>query len=678
MRWQRLIIILCLWSTAALGVPCQLPSARFDSIRFGVFDDPLKALAEARQVLQNPVDLHQRMVCGLQLVLASYLADASVQPWKVAMEEAILQGREAYPVESALMESLLLNMAADHPADLLERIKRLDAAVKPMPLPVRAFFLYLLTELITDPVYKAGLETEVETLIANPASTPDFERVLLLEYQAYHIDRNRNPGRKIELRESFLPRLRKLKLGYWQAFIIYNLARTYEYLGTDKAYEAAARYYAEAEAPFQRLEKDTLYASILLGKSGVWHRQGRRAEAIRLVKQAETYFIAGQSRVWQGEVWKRLAVFYLDDKRYKEAQEACDKATALFSEDNETDRNQIDEIRARVEYGLGNYDKAVELLQKYSEDFQRIEVKQRQQYVQEQGARYGLTLEEERNTIRQLNQETAKKQALIDAEGRKARERGLLVRLFATLLSLVGAVWLVWILRRGLVLGQTIRNLNSHMENHVLERFLPPTLVREVAAGRLHLDERPNTRLVTILAADIVSFTNGTESLGSERIAVILNRFMVTMADVIFEHKGTIDKFIGDGVIAIFGAPVDMDAETQALQASRCAQAMIKALDGLNQELLAGHSWKLRLRIGMHQGVALVGSFGTRQRSDYGAIGDAVHIAARIQGVAGPNEILLTTSVKHHLDSTLCSRRGDLKIREQSAGHLHALAFSDG
>jgi class 3 adenylate cyclase len=245
------------------------------------------------------------------------------------------------------------------------------------------------------------------------------------------------------------------------------------------------------------------------------------------------------------------------------------------------------------------------------------------------------------------------------------------------LLSLVGAGWLVWIVRRGLLLGQTIRNLNSHMENHVLERFLPPTLVREVAAGRLHLDERPNTRLVTILAADIVSFTNGTESLGSERIAVILNRFMVAMADVMFEHKGTIDKFIGDGVIAIFGAPVDMDAETQALQASRCAQAMIRALDSLNQELLVGHSWKLRLRIGMHQGVALVGSFGTRQRSDYGAIGDAVHIAARIQAVAGPNEILLTTSVKHHLDSTLCSRRGDLKIREQSqAISMHSLSLS--
>jgi class 3 adenylate cyclase len=242
---------------------------------------------------------------------------------------------------------------------------------------------------------------------------------------------------------------------------------------------------------------------------------------------------------------------------------------------------------------------------------------------------------------------------------------------------MLGAVWLVWFIRRGFILGKAIHNLNEHIENHALERFLPPALVHEVAAGRLQLDERPNTRLVTILAADIVSFTQGTESLGSERIARILNQFMVTMSDVIFEHQGTIDKFIGDGVLAIFGAPLDMDAETQALQASRCAQAMIKALDGLNQELLPGFGWKLRLRIGMHQGVALVGSFGTRQRSDYGAIGDAVHIASRVQTVAGPNEVLLTTSVKQHLDSSLCFRRGDLKIREQSqAIAMHSLALT--
>jgi class 3 adenylate cyclase len=265
----------------------------------------------------------------------------------------------------------------------------------------------------------------------------------------------------------------------------------------------------------------------------------------------------------------------------------------------------------------------------------------------------------------------------MDAVNRKARERTLRVRFFASIVFMLGAVCLVWIIRRGFVLGSAIHSLNKHIENHALERFLPPVLVHEVAAGRLQLNERPSTRLVTLLAADIVSFTSGTESLGSERIAMILNRFMVAMGSVIFEHQGTIDKFIGDGVIAIFGAPVDMDAETQALQASRCAQAMIKVLDGLNQELLAGHGWKLRLRIGMHQGVALVGSFGTRQRSDYGAIGDAVHIASRIQTVAGPNEVLLTTSVKQHLDGSLCSRRGDLKIRMQSqAIAMHSLSLT--
>lgn len=387
---------------------------------------------------------------------------------------------------------------------------------------------------------------------------------------------------------------------------------------------------------------------------------------LQLAQKAGPYDAPSQNKTWQGEDWKKLAGFHLDAKRYSEALEACDKALALYPADYEADRNQLDELRAHALYGMGQYEKAVQYLEKFTKDFARIDVKQRQQYVKEQSVRYGLTLEEERNKIRALNQETAQKQALIDAESRRARERGLWVRFIASAVFMLGGVWLIWIIRRGLILGRTIHSLNEHIENHALERFLPPALVHEVAAGHLHLDERPNTRLVTILAADIVSFTSGTESLGSERIAIILNRFMVAMSDVIFEHEGTIDKFIGDGVIAIFGAPVDRDAETQALQASRCAQAMIMTLDELNRELLADHNWKLRLRVGMHQGVALVGSFGTRQRSDYGAIGDALHIAARIQTVARPNEVLLTTSVKYHLESRACSRRGDLKIREQS------------
>lgn len=681
MSWGWTIIASTfLLTQTAWAMPCQNPATRYEHLRAPVFDNPTKAMSDARLMLQSAarIDEHTQIVCGLQLSLGAFLSDSDIKEDKAQIQLA-MQFAKSSPMlpEYALLEALYLNMNADHTTDSVERLQALDRVTKSMPTPVRALMLYLTIELFQDPKVKASLEAEIDTLLSPGPSIGDFERVLLLELQAFHVDRNRNPGKKIELRENFLPLLRKLKLAYWEAFIVYNHARTYEYLETPSAIEAAGRYYAEAEELFQNLEKDNLYASILLGKASLWHRKGRKAEAIRLVQQAATFFEKSENRIWQGEVWKRLAIFYLEDKRFQDALDACSKALTLFGAEHETDRNQIDELSARAEYGLGHYEKAMDLMEKHVEDFKRIENKQRQRYVAEQGARYGLTLEEERNKIRQLNQETAKKQAALDSEGRKARERGMLVRLFAAVISMIGGVWVFWILRRGLVLGKTIRSLNSHMENHVLERFLPPTLVHEVAAGRLHLDERPNTRLVTILAADIVSFTNGTESLGSERIAVILNRFMVSMADVIFEYKGTIDKFIGDGVIAIFGAPVDMDAETQALQASRCAQAMIKALDSLNQELLAGHSWKLRLRIGMHQGVALVGSFGTRQRSDYGAIGDAVHIAARIQAVAGPNEILLTTSVKHHLDSTLCSRRGDLKIREQSqAISMHSLSLT--
>jgi class 3 adenylate cyclase len=585
--------------------------------------------------------------------------------------------KSPYSSEMLLLETLFLESAPDDLPDLQERIRKLEEDSRRSPSAVRVLLLYLITAAVHDPLLKASLEGEMEEKLASDRTLSTFDRVLLLEYQAFHLERNRNPQKKVELRESFLAPLRRLKLDYWEAFVLYNHARTLQHLGTGAAITSAARYYSEAASRFRSLTKDALYASILLGQAGIAHSQRKKGEAIRLAREAEPYFIQSQNRVWQGEVRKRLAIFYRDDRRYDEALAAAQKAKELFPESSASDRNQLEEIEAQIRFDKGQYEEAALLLESFTKNFSQLEEQQRQQYAKEQGARYGLTLEEERNKIRALNQQTAQKQALMDAENRRARERSLQVRLFASVVFMLGAVWLVWIIRRGFILGKAIHNLNEHIENHALERFLPPALVHEVAAGRLQLDERPNTRLVTILAADIVSFTQGTESLGSERIARILNQFMVTMSDVIFEHQGTIDKFIGDGVLAIFGAPLDMDAETQALQASRCAQAMIKALDALNQELLPGPGWKLRLRIGMHQGVALVGSFGTRQRSDYGAIGDAVHIASRVQTVAGPNEVLLTTSVKQHLDSSLCFRRGDLKIREQSqAIAMHSLSLT--
>ncbi|HET9237617.1 MAG TPA: adenylate/guanylate cyclase domain-containing protein [Oligoflexus sp.] len=673
MKTGLFLLLGLLFHTHAKAVPCHDPRAHLESIQTQVFQDPAKAMKEARAFFP-----FQKVRCGLQWALGLYLTESEAPPdapWMKAVEHADRKG--PYASEILLLETLHLEAAGASLPDLQERIRSLEEDSREAPPAVRVLFLYLITAAVHDPLLKASLEGEMEEKLASDPALSAFDRVLLLEYQAYHMERNRNPQKKLALRDSFLAALRSLKLDYWEAFILYNHARTFQRLGTLDGNSSAARYYADAASRFRSLTKDALYASILLGQAGIAHGQGRKAEAIRLAREAEPYFIQSRNRIWQGEVWKRLATFYVDDRRYGEALAAVQKAEALFSTSSESDRNQLEEIEARIRFGMGEYEEAVLLLESFTKNFSRLEEEQRQQYAKEQGARYGLTLEEERNKIRALNQETAQKQALMDTANRKARERSLQVRLFASTIFMLGAVWLVWIIRRGLILGKAIHSLNAHIENHALERFLPPAMVHEVAAGRLQLDERPNTRLVTILAADIVGFTQGTESLGSERIAKILNQFMVTMGNVIFEHQGTIDKFIGDGVLAIFGAPLDMDAETQALQASRCAQAMIKALDGLNQELLPGLGWKLRLRIGMHQGVALVGSFGTRQRSDYGAIGDAVHIASRIQTVAGPNEVLLTTSVKQHLDTSLCFRRGDLKIRQQSqAIAMHSLSLT--
>ena len=106
------------------------------------------------------------------------------------------------------------------------------------------------------------------------------------------------------------------------------------------------------------------------------------------------------------------------------------------------------------------------------------------------------------------------------------------------------------------------------------------------------------------------------------------------MNKVIFEFDGTIDKFIGDAVMVLFGAPQDMSPEQQVERATRCALAMNDALDRLAMRWTDERAMALKMRIGIHHGPAVVGNFGSSQRSDYTAIGPTVNFAARIESAA--------------------------------------------
>lgn len=200
-----------------------------------------------------------------------------------------------------------------------------------------------------------------------------------------------------------------------------------------------------------------------------------------------------------------------------------------------------------------------------------------------------------------------------------------------------------------------VAELNRYLTESVLKRFLPETMVKKAATGELALDLSPEPRLITILFSDIVGFTKMSNQLQSQGIAVVLNEYLSEMTRVIFANGGTVDKFVGDAVMALYGAPEELPPEKQVQQAVKSAREMLQSLDKLNQRWreqgIVGENGvePVRFRCGIHIGTAVVGMFGSQERSDYTAIGPAVNMAARLQEVAHPNSILVSTEVASYL-----------------------------
>ena len=195
-----------------------------------------------------------------------------------------------------------------------------------------------------------------------------------------------------------------------------------------------------------------------------------------------------------------------------------------------------------------------------------------------------------------------------------------------------------------------VAQLNEYLTESVLQRFLPPSLVQKAKEGTLQLDLRPEPRLVTILFSDIVGFTQLSNTLRSRRVAELLNEYLETMTHAIFHHGGTVDKFMGDAVLALFGAPEEMSPNEQVRRAIAAARQMYQDLEGLNQRWAKQGIGPVKFRCGIHQGTAVVGMFGSVERSDYTAIGPSVNIAARIQEAATAETILVSAAVADYLD----------------------------
>ncbi|MEQ8837733.1 MAG: adenylate/guanylate cyclase domain-containing protein [Lacipirellulaceae bacterium] len=147
---------------------------------------------------------------------------------------------------------------------------------------------------------------------------------------------------------------------------------------------------------------------------------------------------------------------------------------------------------------------------------------------------------------------------------------------------------------------------------------------------------------VAVLFSDLRGFTSYAESLDPEDIVEQLNAYMSVMVDTITVHKGIVDKFMGDGIMAVFGAPVP--SEDDADQAILCALAMMRAIDEHNRLRENRGLPKLRHGIGVHYGPVIAGNVGTAQRAAYTVIGDTVNLASRLEGATKKFDVDLLVS----------------------------------
>ena len=173
-----------------------------------------------------------------------------------------------------------------------------------------------------------------------------------------------------------------------------------------------------------------------------------------------------------------------------------------------------------------------------------------------------------------------------------------------------------------------------------LGRFLSPQVTsRILAAADTHGAElgAPEVREVSVLFADIVGFTGMSETMSPNSVSLLLNDYLSRMTEVIFRYEGTLDKYIGDAIMAVFGAPLDMPDHAE--RAIRTALEMQEKLTEWNAEQREGPS--LRIRIGINSGKAVAGEIGSINKKEYTVLGDTVNTASRLESVAKPGTVVI-------------------------------------
>jgi adenylate cyclase len=193
-----------------------------------------------------------------------------------------------------------------------------------------------------------------------------------------------------------------------------------------------------------------------------------------------------------------------------------------------------------------------------------------------------------------------------------------------------------------------------------LSKYLSPQVFESIFSGKQEVRITSQRKKLTVFFSDIVGFTETTENLEAEELSNLLNHYLTEMSKIALEHGGTIDKYVGDAIIAFFGDPETRGVREDAKTCVNMAIAMQRRVRELQSEWLEmGLEKPFELRIGINTGFCTVGNFGSADRMDYTIIGNEVNLAARLESLADVGGILMAHETYSLVKDTIMAEEGD-------------------
>lgn len=184
-----------------------------------------------------------------------------------------------------------------------------------------------------------------------------------------------------------------------------------------------------------------------------------------------------------------------------------------------------------------------------------------------------------------------------------------------------------------------------------LARYLSPQIVEDVIKKDIQVDLGGDRKVSTLLCSDIRNFTAITERRPPKQLIIILNEYFTAMAKIIFDTKGSLDKYIGDAIVAVFGGLIPLDNASQT--AVNAAIQMMHELSELNRRWKKVYGFTMGIGIGIDVGEVFMGNIGSPQRMEYTVIGDAINVASKLSCIAGEGQILITRATLNSLGADI-------------------------